>query len=107
VVAMLNDVAVACGSIRELSAVSGEIRRLYVHRAYRRKRVGHALLLHLVAEAGRLGYERLCLETGNKQPAAMALYEGFGFTRIPSFGEHVNDPTSICYELRLDQERAR
>lgn len=107
VAAMLNDVAVACGSVRELNALSGEIRRLYVYRAYRRKRVGHALLLHLVAEATRLGYERLCLETGNEQPAAMALYEGFGFTRIPCFAEHVNDPTSICYELRLDEGRVR
>jgi ribosomal protein S18 acetylase RimI-like enzyme len=101
VAAMLNDRAVACGSIRELDGISGQIRRLYVHRDFRRRHVGHALLAYLVSEARRLGYQRLCLETGNKQPAAMALYEGFGFRRIAAFGEYASDPTSVCYELSV------
>jgi GNAT superfamily N-acetyltransferase len=106
VAAMLDDMAVACGSIRELDARSGEIRRMYVRRAFRREHLGHALLHHLISEASRLGYERLRLETGDKQPAAMALYERFGFSRIPPFGEHVSDPTSVCYELWLDKRSA-
>lgn len=103
VAGLLNDVAVACGSIRELDATRAEIRRMYVHRDCRRRHVGRALLAHLVTEAGRLDYQRLCLETGNEQPAAMALYESFGFTRIAPFGEYASDPTSICYELSLDK----
>jgi ribosomal protein S18 acetylase RimI-like enzyme len=100
---MLNDTAVACGSIRELDGNSGEVRRLYVHRDHRRRYVGRAVLLHLVSEARRLGYQRLCLETGNKQAAAIALYEGFGFKRIEAFGEYATDPTSVCFELWLDE----
>lgn len=107
VAAMLNDMAVACGAVRELDDASAEIRRLYVRRDYRRRHVGHAILLHLVAEARRLGYRRVCLETGNEQRAAMALYEGFGFRRIPPFGVYVSDPTSVCYELRLDWSAPR
>jgi putative acetyltransferase len=103
VAALLNDVAVGCGSIREQDLRSAEIRRMYVHRDYRRRHVGRALLIHLVSEARRLGYQRLCLETGNKQPAAMALYESFGFERIAPCGEYLRDPTSICYELWLDK----
>jgi putative acetyltransferase len=102
VAAMLDDVAVGCGSLRELDGTTGEIRRMYVRRDHRRRHVGHALLLHLVAEGRRLGYHRLCLETGNKQPAAMALYEGFGFRRIEPFGEYASDPASVCYELLLE-----
>jgi len=38
------------------------------------------------------------LETGNRQHPAMALYESYGFVRIPPFRDNVNDPTSVCYE---------
>jgi putative acetyltransferase len=31
----------------------------------------------------------------------MALYESFGFRRIPPFGEYRDDPTSVCYEKPL------
>jgi len=96
---MLGDVAVACGAIRELDRTSAEIRRMYVHRNYRRRHIGRAILLHLMAEACRLGYRRLCLETGWKQLAAMALYEELGFGRIAPFGEYTSDPNSVCYEL--------
>jgi putative acetyltransferase len=41
------------------------------------------------------------LETGNRQPEAIALYEGCGFARIAPFGVYVGDPTSVCFELRL------
>jgi putative acetyltransferase len=61
-------------------------------------------VLHLIAEARRLGYRRLCLETGSRQPAAMSLYEGLGFGRIAPFGEYASDPTSVCYELWLHEK---
>lgn len=103
VAAMVNDMPVACGSIRELDSTTAEVRRMYVHRDYRRRQVGHAVLLHLMSEARRLGYQRLCLETGNKQRGAMALYERLGFRRVAPFGVYMRDPTSVCYELRLDE----
>jgi len=31
----------------------------------------------------------------------MALYESYGFTRIPSFGVYVNDPISVCYAKKI------
>ena len=103
VAAMVNDIPVGCGSIRE---VDGKVRRMYVQRDYRRRHVGHAVLLHLMSEARRLDYQCLCLETGNKQPGAMALYESLGFRRVAPFGEYMRDPTSVCYELRLDETGA-
>jgi GNAT superfamily N-acetyltransferase len=103
VAAMLNDMPVACGSIRELDTTTAEVRRMYVHRDHGRRHVGRAVLLHLMSEARRLGYQCLCLETGNKQRGAMALYERLGFSRVAPFGECMRDPTSVCYELRLDE----
>jgi len=76
---------------------------MYVHRDHRRNRIGYVVLAHLASEARRLDYQRMQLETGNRQASAMALYESFGFRRIPPFGAHVNDPTSVCYELGLEK----
>lgn len=102
IVAYLDERAVACGALREVDGVTAEVRRIYVLREHRRNRFGHAVLSHLAMEARRLGYETLRLESGNKQAAAIALYEAFGFHRIAPFGIYATDPTSVCFELRLD-----
>jgi hypothetical protein len=43
----------------------------------------------------------LRLETGIHQAAAIRLYEGLGFQRIPPFGPYTEDPLSRCYEKRI------
>jgi len=108
VAAFLDGSAVGCGALREFDRITAEVRRMYVRSEHRRKHVGRAILGHLIAAARELGYKRLVLETGNKQAPAIALYENYGFRRINPFGEHVNDPTSLCYELPIDgaSERA-
>ncbi len=50
------------------------------------------------AVVDRFGYRIMRLETGHRQVPAMALYASYGFSRIEPFGEHVGDPTSVCYE---------
>ena len=98
---------VACGAIRELDAATCEIHRMYVLRSHRRQGLARAILSHLHAEARRLGYARMRLETGNRQRPAIGLYERYGFSRIEPFGEHAHDPTSVCYELLIEQRRRR
>ena len=41
------------------------------------------------------------LETGARQPEALALYESNGFARIAPFGEYIDDPVSVCMEKHL------
>jgi putative acetyltransferase len=101
VAAYLGEAAVGCGAIRELDPGTAEIQRMYVDRGYRRRQVARAILRHLENEASRLGYARLLLETGDRQAPAMALYEASGFHRVPPFGRHINDPTSVCFERHL------
>jgi hypothetical protein len=36
------------------------------------------------------------LETGPRQPDAIALYRGAGFVEIPLFGEYVGGEFSVC-----------
>ena len=98
--AFIDETAVASGAIREIDPVTCEIHRMYVLRSFRRRGIARAVLSHLHDEAKRLGYERLRLETGNRQMAAMGLYESYGFVRIEPFGKYAQDPTSVCYELQ-------
>jgi ribosomal protein S18 acetylase RimI-like enzyme len=57
--------------------------------------VGRALLDTLEGEARALGVVRLVLETGIRQPEALALYERAGFRRIPAFGDYVDSRLSV------------
>lgn len=102
-VAYVNEHPLASGAIRPLDTAVAEVRRMYVHREHRRKGIASAVLEHLVGCARQLGYSRLVLETGHKQLAAMRLYEAYAFERIPGFGEHANDPTSVCYCRSIDE----
>ena len=41
------------------------------------------------------------LETGLRQPEAIALYESDGYTPIPNFGFYKESPLSVCYRKEL------
>jgi ribosomal protein S18 acetylase RimI-like enzyme len=93
--------AAACCGILFVDGEYGEIKRMYVRPQFRGSGLGERLLRHLVDHARANGYDLLRLETGVHQVAAIALYERFGFMRIPPFGPYFEDPLSRCYELRL------
>ena len=97
-VARLEGQPVGCAALRPLDADAAEVKRMYVAPSARRKGVGRQLLAELERMAGGFGYRILRLETGNRQPEAVALYESCGFLRIPAFGKYIGNPVSICYE---------
>jgi putative acetyltransferase len=92
---------IACGALRPLDAQRAEVRRMFVTASARRAGVARRLLAELEAQARRLGFQVLRLETGNRQPEAIALYEAAGYHRIPAFGAYVDDPYSVCFEKSL------
>ncbi|HEU0295395.1 MAG TPA: GNAT family N-acetyltransferase [Anaerolineales bacterium] len=89
---------VGSGGLRPIDESTVEICRIYVLKEYRRHGVARMILEALEREAARLQCTRMRLETGNRQTAAMRLYESFGFSQIPPFGMYVDDPISVCYE---------
>jgi len=93
--------AVGCGAIRLLDPTTAEAKRMYVEPNQRRKGVGSAVLANLEAAAKRVGVQRLVLETGIYQEAALSLYRRAGFTQIDCWGEYASSPTSICLEKYL------
>jgi GNAT superfamily N-acetyltransferase len=82
--------------VRRIEPGVGEIKRMYVCPAARGLGIGRAVLDALEAEARALGLTRLVLETGVRQPEAIALYERVGYARIAAFGEYVDSPLSVC-----------
>jgi putative acetyltransferase len=87
---------VGCGAIKRLSAGHAEVKAMRTDPARRRGGVAALLLEHIIAEARRLGFTRLSLETGTAEPflPARRLYERFGFTYTGPFGDYTTDPHS-------------
>ena len=64
---------------------AGEVKRLYVDDSARRAGVAQALMSTLEARAVERGLGRVVLETGNRQPEAVALYERLGYAVIEPY----------------------
>lgn len=96
----VNGLPAGCGGIKVCEDFA-EVKRLYMRPAFRGLGGGRRLLDHLSAEARARGLAVLRLETGIYQAAAIALYERYGFARIPPFGEYRPDPLSVCMEKQL------
>jgi GNAT superfamily N-acetyltransferase len=79
---------VASGGFRRHDDDAAEIKRMYV--VEDRRGVGYArrLLAELETRVALAGYRRIVLETGLRQPEAIALYESSGYRPIPDFGFH-------------------
>jgi GNAT superfamily N-acetyltransferase len=100
-IARIDRMAVACGAVRLNDPETAEIKRMFTLRSMRGRGIARALLTALIDEARALGASRVVLETGERQREAVALYERFGFVRIPLFGEYLDSPLSLCMEKRL------
>lgn len=85
---------VGCGAL-VLGPDHGELKRMFVTPRRRGRGAGKALLAFLEAEALRRGCTRFVLETGIRQPEALALYEHNGYERCGPFGAYAADPLSV------------
>jgi putative acetyltransferase len=101
-IARMDAEPVGCGALRQVEPAVGEIKRMYVAPSARGAGVGRQLLAELERHARRLGLRRLVLETGERQPEALRLYERAGFSRIDCFGEYLATPVSLCMAKSLD-----
>jgi putative acetyltransferase len=96
-VAFDGDEAIGCGGLRPIDESHGEIKRMFVRPEYRGNGVSTAILRALEAAARERGWQRLVLETGDRQPDAIRFYEREGYTPIPKFGYYVDSDLSLCY----------
>jgi GNAT superfamily N-acetyltransferase len=97
-VLMDGTVTAAGGGFRRRGEGVCEVKRMWTHSAYRRRGLATLILDALEDAATVVGYRRLVLETGPKQPEAAALYERRGYSRIPHFGQY---PQALAFEADL------
>jgi len=76
---------VAGGGIKRDDDGVAEIKRMYVVPAARRQGLGRRLLEALEDRARELGYARIRLDTGARQPHAQAMYERAGYHPIDNY----------------------
>lgn len=96
VVAYHNEFPVACGATKPFSENAAEIKRMFVHPDYRKQGIAIKILTELENWAGELGFKECLLETGKKQPEAIALYQKVGYKIIPNYGQYIGVNNSVC-----------
>jgi putative acetyltransferase len=93
--------AVGCGAAVLMPEGYAELKRMFVLPDQRGCRLGSRLLAFLEDEIAARGVAVARLETGVRQPEALALYERHGYRRIPPFGAYWDDPLCLFYEKTL------
>lgn len=81
-------------ALRELEDGICEMKRLYIRDEFRGLGIGNFLIENLIAEARRIGYRTMRLDTyPPKMAKAARLYESHGFREIPPYYDNPYDGT--------------
>jgi putative acetyltransferase len=91
------------GCIARVPVAEGlvEMKRVFVDDGFRGRGVASRLVRAFEEQARADGVRRVRLETGTKQPEAMALYEKLGYARTENFGVYADSPLSRAYAKDL------
>ncbi len=101
VLAFENGEAVGCGAMKEYNADTMEVKRMFVPLEKRGKGIASGILKELEHWAKELGYNTCILETGLKQPEAIALYKKNNYRLIQNYGQYADVESSVCFEKQL------
>ena len=103
-VAEVDGVAAGCGGWRAHAPGVAEIKRMYVEPAFRRHGIARRLLAALEAAAAAAAYRHLLLNSGGRQPEALALYARAGYTPVPGFGVYAASPDGVFLGKDLEED---
>jgi len=92
---------IGCGAIKAFDAEAMEVKRMYVSPEGRNKGIATRVLAELEDWAREMGYAKCVLETGKRQPEAIALYEKNGYRRTENYGQYVGVENSVCFAKNL------
>jgi putative acetyltransferase len=85
-IAEFNGQLAGCGALHPLDRNICEMKRLYIRPQFRGKKIGKILAEYLIAEAKRIAYQRMRLDTVAPAMAhAVSLYRQLGFQEIPAY----------------------
>jgi GNAT superfamily N-acetyltransferase len=99
-IATVDGVPVAHAALRLLGS-EFELKRLVTLAEFRGRGLSTALIRAVEAAAADRGARRLILQTGDRQPEAVSVYERLGYTPIPIYPPYETIWFSLCYERML------
>ena len=97
-VVMDDEKLVGTGALKKLEENIAELKRLWLIEEYHGQRIGYQVVSQLLDFARAHGYEKVRLQTSQKQERAVRFYKQFGFYEIPSYRESMDD---ISMEMGL------
>ncbi len=97
IVVYLDEKPIACGAIKSFDETAMEIKRMYVRPNLRGKGIATKMLTALEVWARELGYRYCVLETGKRQPEAIALYKKNNYQIIPNYAPYEGVENSVCF----------
>ena len=100
-----NNQSIGCGAIKVLDHEAMEVKRMFILKELRGSGLAGAVLSELEQWAFELGYTSCKLETGKRQPEAIALYQRNGYQKIPNYGPYAKVDNSICFEKKLKMSK--
>lgn len=99
-----------CGGWRthedDAGVKDAEMKRVYVREHARRQGLARLLVAAVEASAAVAGRKRVILETGPRQPEAVAMYEALGYLPVTPFGHYACTDGSLHLGKELRSERA-
>jgi len=101
IVAYNENKPAGCGAIKAYHPTTMEIKRMYTTPECRGKGIATNVLKELEHWAKEMKCEKCILETGKKQPEAIALYVKNGYRQIPNYGQYAGVANSVCFEKVL------
>jgi putative acetyltransferase len=101
VVVYENGPPVSCGAIKEYDANTMEVKRMFTLPGSRGKGMATAVLHELEKWAAELSYQKCILETGKRQPEAIAVYKKNGYMQIQNYGQYAGIENSVCFEKEI------
>jgi putative acetyltransferase len=105
IVAYAEDKAIGCGAFKPYAERTVEIKRMFVLPEFRGQRIAQQILSELEAWAKEDGACICILETGQKQPEAIRLYQRSGYERIPNYGQYAGVDNSVCMQKTIVEQR--
>ena len=101
-VAEVDGVPAGCGAWRALSPGVAEIKRVYVEPGFRRRGLAQEVVTRLERSAAAAGFATVVLNTGDRQPEALALYAELGYRPVAGYGIYACSPGAVFLGKDLD-----
>ncbi|MGY1829827.1 GNAT family N-acetyltransferase [Geodermatophilus sp. SYSU D01180] len=115
-VAEVDGEPAGCGAWRRHTGTSptrpddptvAEVKRVYVVPRFRRRGLAQVLVTALEDSARASGYRSVVLNTGDRQPEALALYAAMGYTPVPGYGIYAGEAGAVFLGRDLVDEEER